>query len=204
VLTPRRKKFAEYWLTLGNATRAAREAGFSEKNAASQGSILLRDPEVIQYIESKRVRSEVYAEIDRENLRRVGQSALVFLQRTMSSWQEGDADARDMALAIETARRAQETLGKMSGLFVEKIAVDVHAQITLQGLLEKAHEVRRVRLSAPDRAAIDAVFTEKKDVSLSASSGALSADEEKAPAVPGAIPAPPPGLPNSNGDSHAA
>ena len=43
-LTDKQKKFAwEYW-NLGNATKSAINAGYSERSAYSQGSALLKKP----------------------------------------------------------------------------------------------------------------------------------------------------------------
>lgn len=45
-LNARRAKFVDLYLKSGNATEAARGAGYSEKTAYAQGSRLLKEPEV--------------------------------------------------------------------------------------------------------------------------------------------------------------
>lgn len=49
-MTPRQKAFADYYIQTGNASEAARKAGYSEKNANNIGSENLAKPEVANYI----------------------------------------------------------------------------------------------------------------------------------------------------------
>lgn len=49
-LTPKQKAFADEYLICGNATEAARKAGYSEKTAAVIGNENLKKPNVIEYI----------------------------------------------------------------------------------------------------------------------------------------------------------
>ena len=50
MLTPNQKAFADYYLELGNATEAAKKAGYSEKTAAATASRLLTNVNVSAYI----------------------------------------------------------------------------------------------------------------------------------------------------------
>lgn len=49
-LTPKQKKFCEYYIQSGNATDAARKAGYSEKSAEAIGIENLRKPRISAYI----------------------------------------------------------------------------------------------------------------------------------------------------------
>lgn len=49
-LNPKQRAFADYYIECGNATEAAKKAGYSEKTAYSQGSRLLKVAEVSAYI----------------------------------------------------------------------------------------------------------------------------------------------------------
>ena len=49
-LTLKKKAFAEHFAASGNATDAAKRAGYSEKNADKIGSQQLSDPKVTEYI----------------------------------------------------------------------------------------------------------------------------------------------------------
>lgn len=52
-LTKKQIDFCEYYIELGNATEAARQAGYSKKTAYSVGSENLKKPEVSEYIEKR-------------------------------------------------------------------------------------------------------------------------------------------------------
>lgn len=49
-LTPKQKKFCEWYIKTGNATEAAKKAGYSEKTAARTGSENLQKPVISAYI----------------------------------------------------------------------------------------------------------------------------------------------------------
>ena len=52
-MTPKQKKFCEYFLQTGNATESAKKAGYSEKTAKTIGSENLTKPDIIQYISER-------------------------------------------------------------------------------------------------------------------------------------------------------
>ena len=52
-MTPKQKKFCEYYIQSGNATDAARKAGYSEKTAEAIGYENLRKPEIKAYIRER-------------------------------------------------------------------------------------------------------------------------------------------------------
>lgn len=49
-LTPKQKAFADHYIRLGNASEAARQAGYSEKTAPFIGAENLRKPQISAYI----------------------------------------------------------------------------------------------------------------------------------------------------------
>ena len=53
-LTPKQKDFCEYYLQTGNATEAAKRAGYSEKTAYSIGQENLNKPVISEYIANRR------------------------------------------------------------------------------------------------------------------------------------------------------
>lgn len=59
-ITPKQKKFADFYIESGNATEAAKKAGYSEKTAYSIGQRLLKNVEVSAYIakRQKEIESE--------------------------------------------------------------------------------------------------------------------------------------------------
>lgn len=57
-LTTKQKKFCEYYLQTGNASEAARRAGYSEKTAPSVGAENLRKPQIHQYIAKRQEKND--------------------------------------------------------------------------------------------------------------------------------------------------
>ena len=49
-MTPKQKAFADYYIQTGNATEAARKAGYSENNVGENAAKTLKTPKVAQYI----------------------------------------------------------------------------------------------------------------------------------------------------------
>ncbi len=49
-MTPKQKAFADYYIQTGNATEAAKKAGYSEKTSYSIGNENLSKPEISAYI----------------------------------------------------------------------------------------------------------------------------------------------------------
>lgn len=61
-LTPKQQAFADYYIELGNATEAARKAGYSEKTAYAIGCENLTKPEISKYI-SDRIAEQTRARV---------------------------------------------------------------------------------------------------------------------------------------------
>lgn len=52
-LTEKQKRFADYYIELGNATEAARRSGYSERTAKEMGYENLTKPHIKEYIDSQ-------------------------------------------------------------------------------------------------------------------------------------------------------
>lgn len=52
-MTPKQIRFAEAWLRCENETQAAIEAGYTERSAHNQGSRLMKNEEVKEYIRAR-------------------------------------------------------------------------------------------------------------------------------------------------------
>lgn len=52
-LTPKQQAFADYYIQFGNATEAARKAGYSEKNVGENAAKTLKNPNVAAYIKER-------------------------------------------------------------------------------------------------------------------------------------------------------
>ena len=57
-LTPKQKAFADYYLETGNATEAAKRAGYSEKTARQIGTENLAKPYISEYIADRQKQLE--------------------------------------------------------------------------------------------------------------------------------------------------
>ena len=64
-LNARQKRFAELYLELGNASEAAKQAGYSEKSAASNADKLLKNTNVKNYIDEllKKIEDQKIADV---------------------------------------------------------------------------------------------------------------------------------------------
>ena len=53
MLTPKQKAFADYYIECGNATEAAKRAGYKKRAAYATGAENLKKPQIIAYIEER-------------------------------------------------------------------------------------------------------------------------------------------------------
>lgn len=104
-LTPRRKRFVEEYVRLGNGTQAAANAGFSPKTAKSQATQLLKEDVVMSAITTAR---EELAERNRLD-------ADFVVTRLMR-----EADAEGAGSTHAGRVQALGMLGKILGLFVDR------------------------------------------------------------------------------------
>lgn len=57
-MNDRQKAFVEYYIGCGNATEAAKKAGYSKKTAYSIGNENLKKPEILEYIKNRTTPTE--------------------------------------------------------------------------------------------------------------------------------------------------
>jgi phage terminase small subunit len=162
-LTPRQQSFADHFLVVGNATEAAKLAGYSEKTAHVQGSRLLRNAQVDAYIRTRSdaisERLEISAERIRAELARIAFSDLT----EVATWEKDSLEliksadlsedaARSLREVVATTSqtehgttnrlhvkqhdkmKALELLGKHLGMFREKLDVHHTGGLTLTAL----------------------------------------------------------------------
>lgn len=111
----RRKRFAEaFLLNDGNITKAALAVGFAPKSAASQGSRLLKHPQVQQFIQQRRAEIQHKAELSTEDLARALRQNLLFDPRklfkadgTLIPVHELDADVAANLTALEVTESTE-------------------------------------------------------------------------------------------------
>ena len=123
-LTPKQKAFADYYIELGNATEAARRAGYKKPNV--QGSQNLEKLSIKSYIE-ERVKA-----LDEKRIAK-GEEVLQYLTKVMRG-EEKDQFGLDPSLQDRT--KAAELLGKRYRLFVDKVEQKVDATVNSTAKLD--------------------------------------------------------------------
>ena len=110
-MSPKQKKFCELYAACGNATEAARQAGYSEKTAKQQGARLLTNVDLQDYIH----------ELQEDDARqRIASAAQI-----KAFWSDV---MRDSSQKTADRLKASEFLGKTAGIFVEKIEVGTNEE----------------------------------------------------------------------------
>lgn len=102
-LTPKQEKFCELYASLGNATEAAKQAGYSEKTARSVGAENLTKPDIQKRLEELTRKRKEARIADAEEV-------LTFFSDVM---RDGNMQAKDRL-------RAAENLAKRMGLDKER------------------------------------------------------------------------------------
>ncbi|MBM7835938.1 terminase small subunit [Clostridium sardiniense] len=125
-LTPKQKAFADCYIELGNATEAARRAGYSKKTAAVIGTENLIKPNIKQYIDER------LKEIEDKRIAK-GEEVLQYLTKVMRG-EEKDQFGLDASLQDRT--KAAELLGKRYRLFVDKIEKDTNLNVNSTAKLD--------------------------------------------------------------------
>ncbi|ELC8464950.1 terminase small subunit [Clostridium perfringens] len=120
-LTPKQKAFADYYIELGNATEAARRAGYKKPNV--QGSQNLEKLSIKSYID-ERINA-----LDETRIAK-GEEVLEYLTKVMRG-KEKDQFGLDASLQDRT--KAAELLGKRYRLFTDKIEADVNQTVIFEG-----------------------------------------------------------------------
>lgn len=124
-------RFAEIYSKTGNATRSAKEAGYSEKTAYSQGSRLLKRGDVQEYLRAARLDRTVLAQQTFNEIVEVKDKALKFLADM-----EASGDSEDRARAFAVTFKYQELLSRCCGLLVEQPPPPADRDAILKSLQE--------------------------------------------------------------------
>lgn len=138
-LTNRQKAFADYYIELGNATEAARRAGYKGKNVNKIASENLAKLDIKQYIdermaliESKRIaKAEEVLQYLTRVLRGEETEQVVVIESTGDFMSE--ARLIDKELSAKDKLKAAELLGKRYRLFVDKVEANVNQTVVFEG-----------------------------------------------------------------------
>lgn len=127
-LTDKQLLFATEYIKTANATQAALKAGYSENSARQQGSRLLSNANVSQYIQS-------HMEKKNKSTIATADEVLEYLTKVMNG-EEKDAFGLDTSIADRT--KAAELLGKRHMLFTEKVKLDAEIEIDISDRMKQA------------------------------------------------------------------
>lgn len=126
-LTPKQQAFCDYYIETGNATEAARKAGYSQKTAKEIGKENLTKPHLKSYIEER------MAEKDEERVASQDE-ILHFLTQVMRGETteqipvgkgEGYFTLEDKDTYVKDRVKAAELLGKRHMMWTEKKEVSI-------------------------------------------------------------------------------
>lgn len=122
-LTPKQKKFAEYYIKCGNATEAAKKAGYSEKSAYAIGQENLKKPVISQYIAKRMEKQDKALIADADEV-------LKFFTDTMRG---NVKDQFGLDPALSDRIKSAELLGKRYRLFSDKVSVEGPVPVVISG-----------------------------------------------------------------------
>lgn len=120
-LTPKQKAFADYYIECGNATAAAKRAGYSDKTAYRTGADNLKKPQILKYIEERTKAAD-------EKRIATGDEVLKYLTSVMRGEEK---DQFDLEASLQDRTKAAELLGKRYGLFKDKVEVGAEIGVTI-------------------------------------------------------------------------
>ena len=118
----KQQKFCAYYLQTGNATEAAKMAGYSAKTACSQGNRMLRNVEIQQYVA--------------ERQRQAKNERMATAEEILEFWA---AMMRNKGISAKDRLRASENLGKRYRL-LEPESDEVGAKEALNALCNAIRE----------------------------------------------------------------
>ena len=134
-LTEKQKRFIDYYIETGNATEAARRAGYSEKTAKQIGSENLTKldffiKERLKELEDKRIAKaeEVLKHLTAAMRGEIEEEVVV-----VEGIGEGESRARVLKKQISAKERikAAELLGKRYSLFTDKVDLEGNVGVTI-------------------------------------------------------------------------
>ncbi|MDP7981025.1 terminase small subunit [Bacillus sp. WLY-B-L8] len=126
-LTLKQQAFCDYYIETGNATEAARKAGYSQKTAKEMGNENLSKPHLKAYIEERMSQKEEERVASQDEI-------LEFLTKVMRGETteqvpvgqgEGYFELQDKDTYVKDRVKAAELLGKRHMMWTEKKEVEI-------------------------------------------------------------------------------
>lgn len=131
-LTIKQKKFADEYIISGNATDAAKKAGYSEKTAYSIGNENLTKPVIKDYIEARMKKHEENLIASQDEILRYLTSLIRGEQTEQTLIMNGEygQDIADIEVSAKDRIRAAELLGKRWGTWTDKVDITADLAVT--------------------------------------------------------------------------
>lgn len=139
-LTVKQKKFADEYIISGNATEAAKKAGYSAKTAATIGAENLIKPNIKNYIDDRMKKLDEEAIADQAEVLKYLTRVLrdEETEETLVNVGNFEQEVRTVKLSAKDKIKAAELLGKRWGSWTDKI--DLTSDITLNFELDYGDE----------------------------------------------------------------
>lgn len=134
-MTVRQRKFCDEYLISGDATDAAKKAGYSEKTAYSIGSENLTKPELKAYIQAQIDAIHDQKVADRDEVLRYLTAVMrgEHIEEIPLLVGDGIQTLTDKAVGAKERLKAAELLGKRYGLFNDKVTLDGAVPVVISG-----------------------------------------------------------------------
>ena len=138
-LTAKQQRFCDEYLIDLNATQAAIRAGYSEKTATEQGSRLLTNVKVQEYLHIRMDEKEKTLIADQDEVLKYLTSVLRGESKSTEIVVEGTGDGCSEARTMmkepseKDRLKAAELLGKRYGLYTEKVDVNGAIPVVIAG-----------------------------------------------------------------------
>lgn len=145
-LTEKQKRFVDFYIQTGNASEAARLAGYSKKISSSIGSENLRKPEIKNAIDARLKEFESSRKADTKEILEYMTSVMrgELEEEVVSAVGTGDGHFEPKIIikrvGIKERNKAAEMLAKIHGMFNEKAEVKVDAAQILIDTLSSVWE----------------------------------------------------------------
>jgi phage terminase small subunit len=124
-LTPKQRKFADYYIELGNATEAARKAGYSQKTAKQIGQENLTKPDLKFYIDERLKELQSAKVADQQEIIEFLTSVMrgELKEETLYGVGMGEQSVREIELSGKERLKAAELLGKRYSLWTDRTEI---------------------------------------------------------------------------------
>jgi phage terminase small subunit len=130
-LSEKQKRFCDYYIETGNATEAAKKAGYSEKTAGAMGAENLKKPQIKNYIDERLK--------EKDKTRIANQDEILEFLTSVVRGQVTEQvpvtlkefyEIIDKEPSVKDRIKAAELIGKRFAIFTEKQKIDVEQKVT--------------------------------------------------------------------------